>query len=84
MNIIFDLLQRKPIIGLTSSIGAGAFGLSLQTSEKVNEVVTQGNPAIEAVTPYLSLIALGIGVTVGILTIWLKVMEIREKRKNKS
>ena len=80
MNSFCCILQRKPLIGAGTSIGSGVLGLSFQTD--VALLITR-NSTMETLTPYLSFIALGIGITVGILTCILKIMEIREQRKKK-
>lgn len=81
---LFNYLQDHPLIGMFTSIGSGAIGISAQRNPSIHEAIGGEHPWIDAFTPYLSFFALGVGVAVGVLTLILKILQIREKIKNKN
>jgi len=80
---IFHYLQDHPLLGMTTSIFSGAIGLSAQKNPKIASVIGGDHQWIDAITPYLSFFALGVGAAVGVLTLILKFLQIREKIKKK-
>lgn len=84
---IFPYLRDHPLIGMISSMFAGILGLSAQRNQRLSQAIGGENEWIESITPYLSFIALGIGVAVGLLTVILKFLQIikarRELKKDK-
>ncbi len=80
---LFHYLQDHPFVGMITSISSGAIGLSAQKNPRLNSAIGGDHPWIDAFTPYMSFFALAVGVVVGILTLILKFIQIREKIKNR-
>ena len=78
---ILTYLQDQPAIGIITSFFAGILGLSAQKSQKVSEAIGGEHEVIDAITPYLSFFALGVGVAVGVLTGILKILQIKKTRR---
>lgn len=84
LDKIFHYLQDHPLIGLFTSVGSGVIGLSAQKHPTLNAAIGGDHQWIDTITPYLSFFALGVGAAVGVLTMILKYLQIKEKIRNKN